>query len=126
MNNPLTIYELCALEVGDWVWVVDLITQQGQYAQISFYKKLGKVLEGKFYNVIPNMSTYGRTWLAYKNKEQAEILESKAELMPLNEAIDHLRKLIPKLGCGSCADEHKQLLTWLTELCDIKQAEANG
>lgn len=88
MNKPLTIEELKSLEVGDWVWVVDLITQQGQYVQVSVYRHLGKilavykVLEGKFYKVMMDILTYGTEWLAYKNKEQAECKGEIVELQP--------------------------------------------
>lgn len=132
MNKPLTIKELKSLEVGDWVWVVSNTYKSllgYVYKQdIELDKSLNEVfafsLHGSFWTM--DYSNYGKTWLAYKNKEQAETPETETKPMTLNEAIDHLRALIPKLNCGSCADEHKQLLVWLTELRDIKQAECKG
>lgn len=68
MNKPLTIEQLKSLEVGDWVWLVespfegyhriDLITEKG----IRFYD----------WSTI-SFSECGTKWLAYKNKEMAEI-----------------------------------------------------
>lgn len=69
--KPLTIEQLKALEVGDWVWIKDQMADRGMYAQICMNAQ-GIYLEGKNYGVFPNYSYYGKTWLAWKNKEQAE------------------------------------------------------
>ena len=67
--KPLTIEELKALEVGDWVWVKDL-TRSGYAAYVQkdtkSNEKFNQLSWALFY------SGYGKTWLAYKNKEQAE------------------------------------------------------
>lgn len=67
--KPLTIEELKALEVDDWVWIVDLKTGENTgYAQI----------EDDW--VECDWDNYGKTWLAYKNKEQEE---AKGEIVEL-------------------------------------------
>lgn len=78
--KPLTIEELRNLEVGDWVWVVNLYRNESHYAQ--------KVYGGEFDNFHFNttddeyyMSDIGQRWLAYKNKEQAECKGEIAELV---------------------------------------------
>lgn len=70
--KPLTIKELKALEVGDWVWVVDVETGYGQYVQLTkittaFFECLTVYCQKIF-----EFPHYGTKWLAYKNKEQAE------------------------------------------------------
>lgn len=85
---PLTIEQLKALPVGDWVWVVfptvpDLM--ESTYIRKSpssddsrLYDALDVDDEGK--ETFICYSSYGRTWLAYKNKEQAE---AKGEIVKL-------------------------------------------
>lgn len=75
--KPLTIEQLKALEVGDWVWVIDL-TRSGYATYVQKdtksndkYNQLSWVL---FYG------EYGTKWFAYKNKEQAEV---KGEIVEL-------------------------------------------
>ena len=66
----LKIEELKSLPVGDWVWIVNDILNGG--------KGIGRYIQIKrrgdsphpFYN--DSFEGYGRLWLAYKNKEQAE------------------------------------------------------
>lgn len=73
MNNPLTVDELKALKSGDWVWLID-----NNYG-FSTYKRKSTRNNDKYF--IENKDVerwgysyldYGKTWLAYKNKEQAE------------------------------------------------------
>lgn len=79
--KPLSVEELKALEVGDWVWVVDFAEQ------IQFYARhdeeceivlIGESMADEWaYTTADSFgaydySHYGDTWLAYKNKEQAE------------------------------------------------------
>lgn len=77
--KPLTIEQLKALEVGDWVWIKDQMADRGMYVQICMNAQ-GIYLESKNYGVFPNYSHYGKTWLAWKNKEQAE---AKGEIVEL-------------------------------------------
>lgn len=75
MSKPLTINELKALEVGDWVWLTDNHSQCGHYAEIGDCIVGGKnrlFLVDNTYNENYYYSYYGTKWLAYKNKEQAE------------------------------------------------------
>lgn len=76
--KPLTIEQLKALEVGDWVWIVCCIA--GTYAtKINQNEKYleYQTITGKSYL---NYSDYGTKWLAWKNKEQAE---AKGEIVEL-------------------------------------------
>lgn len=83
--KPLTIEELNALEVGDYVWLVDTQNEWEDY-----YRKLDCLFEYELeelirFESIDDMQTvyfndYGTKWLAYKNKEQAE---AKGEIVEL-------------------------------------------
>lgn len=70
--KPMTIEQLKALEIGDWVWIK---TPSGA---TSYYKKADSICDTAFVAVggktglYQQYSDYGKTWLAYKNKEQAE------------------------------------------------------
>lgn len=88
--KPLTIEELKSLKVGDWVWILDFsktvykpISDSGSYYRID---DSGKNTDKELWchcSAIGhgfNYSDYGKTWLAYKNKEQAE---AKGEIVEL-------------------------------------------
>lgn len=88
--KPLTIEQLKSLEVGDWVWIIDFektvykpisdsgnyyrINDSGEYADKELWCYCSAIGHGFDY------SDYGKTWLAYKNKEQAE---AKGEIVEL-------------------------------------------
>lgn len=77
MSKPLTIKELKALKVGDWVW----LTSPGRLHLGGYAAKASAPIEEDdktfnfdslaFSQTYP-YSTYGTEWLAYKNKEQTE------------------------------------------------------
>lgn len=73
--KALTIEELKALSIGDFVWMVSLLKG---YIPTSYHEITWGVSEELFYTLSNGMrncviyADYGRTWLAYKNKEQAE------------------------------------------------------
>lgn len=79
MNKPLTIEQLKALEVGEWVWLICI--REGRHSDGFYVRKEGRAFnDTKFvydhincddYEV-DYYSNYGKTWLAYKNKEAAE------------------------------------------------------
>lgn len=87
--KPLTIEELKALEVGDWVWVelihrledVDKFTE-GQYFQIHYggINSIQCYKLGGSNELLLLFSDYGTKWIAYKNKEQAESGEKPAAM----------------------------------------------
>ena len=82
MNKPLTIDELKALKVGDWVWVEVINVPNGSfrgYYQIRPNAERSKLI---FCGIEHDYSImdYGTKWLAYKNKEQAEC---KGEIVEL-------------------------------------------
>lgn len=75
--KPLTIEELKALEVDDWVWIESDLDPNWN----KFYakKKFTEIWGSKYLELETQSSDYGfqysdyrKTWLAYKNKEQAE------------------------------------------------------
>lgn len=76
MSKPLTVEELKALKVFDWVWI--------KREKFSTYRqKTGNDEEhfpaylGDFMTDDLPYSTYGTEWVAYKNKEQAEETDGK-------------------------------------------------
>lgn len=87
--KPLTIDELNALQVGDWVWVVDEDFKDGRYREITIQNEIEPTLfyVSSYSNPakVYNYSDYGKTWLAYKNKEQAEARGEIVELPCLRE-----------------------------------------
>lgn len=77
--KPLTIEELKALEVGDWVWVETINAPNSSfrgYYQIRPNAERSKLI---FCGIEHDYSIldYGKTWLAYKNKECAESVNDK-------------------------------------------------
>lgn len=73
--KPLTIDELKALEVGDWVWIVNKANpKRTGYFEIfdKTYNSIILFRTRKFADAELFYTDYGKTWLAYKNKEQAE------------------------------------------------------
>lgn len=79
--RPLTIDELRALKAGDWVWIIDIEKQSGYYRQVTINDNNEKIVfYGEFTNGYCPFETYGKTWLAYKNKEHEE---TKGEIVEL-------------------------------------------
>lgn len=82
--KPLTIEQLKALEVGDWVWICYL-------GDLKFYGssywKIAKQYEDMLCSEHTGFkySDYGTKWIAYKNKEQAECKGEIVELPCLRE-----------------------------------------
>lgn len=71
--KPLTIEELKALSVGEWIWVVDIESPKGSgYWQIHGFAKTHIHLNQSASKWIIPTALYGKEWVAYKNKEQAE------------------------------------------------------
>lgn len=79
--KPLTIEQLKALPVGEWVWVATVDGKYGAYGRVcqKFDDDNFRVETIESYLVDP-YETYGTKWLAYKNKEQAE---AKGEIVEL-------------------------------------------
>ena len=78
MSKPLTIEELKSLEIGEWVWVKFVIENSidKEYASREKYFQIIDPENDtaiRFNRFVPMpYSTYGNTWVAYKNKEQAD------------------------------------------------------
>lgn len=71
--KPLSIEELKSLADYDWVWIVEKKTNKGTYMQICrWFDKDERIAMSSVGNEQCDFSIYGKTWLAYKNKEQAE------------------------------------------------------
>lgn len=66
----LTIEELKDLNVGDWVWVVCCIA--GTYATKTAQNDERLEYQTIIAQSYLDYADYGKTWLAYKNKEEAE------------------------------------------------------
>lgn len=84
--KPLSIEELKAMELGDWVWIVE---KENAYPNNYFHGEYCHItppyIDGLCYGWQGSggcykYSNYGTKWLAYKNKEQAEC---KGELVEL-------------------------------------------
>lgn len=79
--KPLTIEELKSLKVGDWVWV-ESETYGKTYSIVNDIDKDGVLFSAiSLYGWLAYCN-YGNTWLAYKNKEQAE---SNSKIVELQE-----------------------------------------
>lgn len=78
--KPLTIEQLKALKVGDWVWIEDTSCDQKYYAEvIDFtYPWIELIVYG--HKEAVRWEDVGSRYLIYKNKEQAEV---KGEIVEL-------------------------------------------
>lgn len=90
MSKPLTIDELKTLREGDWVWVEVINVPNGSfrgYYQIRPNAERSKLI---FCGIEHDYSImdYGKTWLAFKNKEQAEAKDDVYK--EYNEIYDYL------------------------------------
>ncbi len=73
--KPLSIEEIKKLNCGEWLWIVDDRHKLGDY-WCKTCSNDGKphwwsADDNQFHKEYP-YSDYGKTWVAYKNKEQAE------------------------------------------------------
>lgn len=89
--KPLTIEQLKALEVGDWVWIVDkeIINYTG-YFKIIVIDSECSLFTQIYHNTVYRCSEYGTRWVAYKNKEQSE---AKGEIVLPNGWLNTLKLL---------------------------------
>ena len=70
--KPLTVEELKALKVGDWVWIVDKAMNLTHYRQKNHHDTTHCLFERCINDMALNIfrwKDYGKTWTAYKNKE---------------------------------------------------------
>lgn len=72
--KPLTIEQLKALKVGDWVWIVDIESPKhgSGYWQIHGFAKTHIHFNQESAISLMPEALYGKEWVAYKNKEVAE------------------------------------------------------
>lgn len=82
--KPLTTDELKALKDGDWVWV-DMKCGIRTYGQIIHTEMLEHTGNYDFVSLtdryLPINADYGTKWIAYKNKEQAEIKTTNGSVL---------------------------------------------
>lgn len=80
--KPLSIEEIKQLEEDDYLWIVDFENNNSEYYKIvcngQIVLKLNIIGDRCSWDVY--YKDYGKTWVAYKNKEQAEC---KGELVEL-------------------------------------------
>lgn len=122
--KPLTIEQLKALEVGDWVWV-EWETQDPIDWRYAKQKAYFKIIEPensdsiRFNNFVPmKYSDYGTKWIAYKNKEQEELEEYK---IFRKNGIWKVRKLRASYGTFRMFPSEKGAERCLAELKGEKQ-----
>lgn len=72
MSKPLTIDELKALPNGDWVWIVYTPSGNGHYDMIEEHGEEAVLMRDDGYHFAYKYKDYGKLWITYKNKEQAE------------------------------------------------------
>lgn len=81
--REMTIQELKALKVGDWVWI-DYKLSGNRFYTKKFSQSLGSVFDIVELPCGLDYADYGKIWQAWKNKEQAEakgeIVEFPCEL----------------------------------------------
>lgn len=108
--KPLTIEELKALEVGDWVWLKDIEQNEDNYAIIINSKeKFGFLTINRHFAF--DYEAYGKTWLAYKNKEQAEkyVLQRANEPNGLYSIYERVEQLDLVYTCVSKQEVERRL-----------------
>lgn len=79
--KPLTVEELKALKVGDWVWISRSSNNKtsGYVTDIDFTAKMFTCKSVNRVATTARIADYGTTWLAYKNKEEAEGVYDKLQ-----------------------------------------------
>ena len=114
MSKPLTIEELKALKVGDWVWVVSRLSNIGIYEQIRCSDATSMFFDSGY---CISYSEYETKWAIYKNKEQAE---AKGEIV----------ELLCKVGTPlfELKTYYKDKSMWCVEAghCSMLQQKADG
>lgn len=92
--KALSIRKLKGIKAGDWVWIKGIkgddtlinLYENGAYYQVaavsSEYKDSNFEAVSMFpaFRTILNYADYGKTWFAYKNREQAECKGKLIEL----------------------------------------------
>lgn len=104
MSKALTIEELKALKVGDWVWIKPK-SEEAMCFSAGYYKISANWFSKNSYEYEhcvcftgieedPTLawSNYGTKWLAWKNKEQAETNSKTIELPCLRDIPDFVDK----------------------------------
>ena len=51
--------------------------------------------------------------------------DGRDKCMDLEEAIEHLKEIIPTIDCEACQQDHIQLLEWLNELKERRNNETS-
>lgn len=69
-STPFTVPELKMLDAYEWVWITSGNGRCGSYV-MKYKKSNDYAFYATEYSIYP-YATYGKTWLAFKNKEEAE------------------------------------------------------
>ena len=87
MGKPLTLEEVKALEVEDWVWI-DYLTLPKEHNE--YVLKSSQSTDSRLYDILDaneygeetylTYDSYGESWLAYRNRESAECKGTITEL----------------------------------------------
>lgn len=79
--KPLSIEELHALNDGDWVWVEDNEKpEETGYRQVKYEVGNSLCVREGYIKYTLEYADYGKSWIAYKNKEEAE---TKGDILEL-------------------------------------------
>ncbi len=70
--KALSIEEIKQLKNGDWVWIVDTNANSYYAEVIVITTEVFAVISSSYKIPAHLLQDYGKTWVAYKNKEQAE------------------------------------------------------
>lgn len=110
MSKPLTIEELKDIQVGDWVWISRLNNNKasGYVTDINFTAKMFTCKSVNRVATTARIADYGKTWLAYKNKEMAETNGEILELpciRPIKNKIGELFEVVFIQCSGTVSSE---------------------
>ncbi len=129
----LTVEELKALKVGDWIWIVEktgtsqnlcngryfvkcLQSQEMQDLQTSF---LGKTIHNNLGSYFW-YKNYGKSWIAYKNKEEAE----NEDLVTIDSVAKVLAEMFEEEPC--CFGDNAEYMANCSDWCEKNCNTANS
>lgn len=118
--KPLTIEELKALPIGDWVWIVFGSNHHGLYweiVEIGDIKIDVRSTDERFLYLC--YDGYGTKWLAYKNKEQAEGGDEKVRKEVAKDIVNIMKQVQKMFYDG----EYKAIRNIICERYDIEEDE---
>ncbi len=116
MSKPLTIEELKALQVGDWVWVEDLNDGRKEYCQFFGIEDDAVMFEdGK---ILWAINFYGTDWVVYNNNEQSCVICHKDISNELSKVDVCGNKYCKECYSEKCYKEQIKVLQAALDLCE--------